>query len=265
MLEWSNGSSLIIVTGPPRSGTTLLNRQLCEPDHVGPFLPECSFLTQVIAQYSNIVNFSDERRFSAYFGSRGACRKCFEACVGVHLAQVKSRLSGQFKTLVLKDPNLCLYAAEAKELFPDGTRFVFMIRDPRAVIASMKDVSAKREAVWEIEAVTAEIFNYYFRIHHAVEMADLNFHFLRYEDLVRGAVADLERFVGYDVPTESHSDIEDSLDRSDPFFSELYVGPVSEGKVDSWRNTLDSDEVAHVESVFSGVMFKWGYPPATIS
>ncbi len=78
-------AKLIVVSGPPRSGTTLANRILCASPGCAPFLPECSFITKQIEQYANILLYSDRERFSAYLGTLDACRSCFQACT-IHIS-----------------------------------------------------------------------------------------------------------------------------------------------------------------------------------
>ena len=65
--------------------------------------------------------------------------------------------------LVLKDPGLALYLDEIESLFPPY-KLIVLVRDPRDVIASMKNVSIKKEESFDIKKTADEIFIYYFKI-----------------------------------------------------------------------------------------------------
>lgn len=124
-------AKLIVVSGPSRSGTTLTNRILCASPKCAPFLPECSFITKQIEQYTNILLYSDKEIFSYYFGTLDACRSCFKACINAHLNALlrASPLVSGYDNIVLKDPMLVYYLAQAQELLPAATRFVLPVRN----------------------------------------------------------------------------------------------------------------------------------------
>lgn len=255
--------SLIVISGPPRSGTTLVNRLLCASPKCAPFLPECSFITKGIEQYINVLLYADKERFSAYFSTHEECRACFQKCVGAHLESlyIASPHIGGHEHIVLKDPMLSYYLSQAQDLLPVGTRFVIMVRNPLAVVASMKKVVTKQKSGWNIKAVADEIFNFYFHLHRTREAEDITSAcFVRYEDLVLGNWGELESFLGFPVSDEfAVTKQKNEFDQADPFYSPFYKKPISNKRIDAWRGELSDLEISYVRDVFAGVMEYWQY------
>lgn len=255
-------AKLIVVSGPPRSGTTLANRILCASPRCAPFLPECSFITKQIEQYANILLYSDRERFSAYFGTLDACRSCFRACIDAHLdalLRARPQVAGH-EYVVLKDPMLAYHLAQAQELLPAGTRFVLTVRNPLAIIASMKQVESRKGADWNIETTVNEIFNFYFHLNRVREEGRLaSACYVKYEDLVLGNWEAMEAFLGFPVSDALKiSKHERVFDKQDPFYTPLYEKQVSGERVDAWQSELSEAEISYVRGVFSGVMACWG-------
>lgn len=63
LAQLSSQQKLVFLAGPPRSGTTWLNREICNHPGWSGFLPECTLLTQQIALYRS-TNASASRRGS---------------------------------------------------------------------------------------------------------------------------------------------------------------------------------------------------------
>jgi len=255
-------AKLIVVSGPPRSGTTLASRILCASSG-SPFLPECSFITKQIEQYANMLLYSDRERFSNYFGTLGACQGCFKACINVHLnalLRAKPQIAGH-EYVVLKDPMLVFYLAQAQELLSAGTRFVLTVRNPLAVITSMKQVESRKGAEWNIETTVNDIFNFYFYLHRVREEGLIaSACYVKYEDLMLGNWEPLEAYLGFtvsDAPMLSWR--ERALDKQDPFYTPLYEKQASGERIDAWQSELSEAEISYVRGLFSGVMAYWGY------
>jgi protein-tyrosine sulfotransferase len=258
---------LIVLCGPPRSGTTWLSRELCSAPTAFPFLPECTFLTQQIELYHRTRHYSDRRRVEAYFANEKNMLDYFRANVATLIDQA-ARLNPKVdaRTLVLKDPGMCLYLVDLKDLLPSH-KLVVLVRDPRDVLASMKNVMAKKQQKWDISAATEELLNYYYQIGHHRQRVEKNCIFVRYEDLVAGQSAVLQDFLKLPLATVASSgdgitNVRERLDSSDPFFSELYLQPTTAAKVGSYVKILTSNEIRHIETVCAAIIRQWDYPLA---
>lgn len=259
-----DGLSLVLIAGPPRSGTTWLHRELTKGAGASVFLPECTLLTQQIALYSNTLNTCDAQRFAAYFGTPDMLAACYRAQVDRMLDLVLTlNATPETRTLILKDPELSHVLTALSDVMPKH-RLIVLMRDPRDVIASMKRVSERKQEAWDLRNSMNFIYRYYHVIRLYAANAGKNARIVRYEDLVRTGIEDLRSFLKLPLPAQGEqksvtADVATKLDRSDPFFSELYLKPTTTDAVGAYRATLDRDEIAHIEEVFSGVMQHWGY------
>jgi len=257
-------AELIVVCGPPRSGTTWLNRELCNVPTAFPFLPECTLITQQVELYNRTLHYCDPQRFQAYFSNKQNLLNYYRTNVARLVDQVAiiNQKPGA-NSLVLKDPCLCLYLEVLKDLFPPH-RLIVIVRDPRDVLASMKNVTAKKKQNWNVKEAAKEMLNYYNQIGSHQLRADKDSIFLRYEDLVVGQSIILQDFLqqkneNVAFAQADASNVRVSLDSSDPFFSELYLQPTTSEKIGTFNKILSGNEIYHIESVYSGVMQRWGY------
>lgn len=260
-------SELIVLCGPPRSGTTWLNRELCNSPTAFPFLPECTFLTQQIELYHRTRHYSDRQRVEAYFASEQNMLDYFRANVAKLIDQA-ARLNpkADAHTLVLKDPGICFYLMDLKDLLPPH-KLVVLVRDPRDVLASMKNVMAKKKQKWDISAATEELLNYYYQIGNHRQRVEKDCIFVRYEDLVVGQSAVLQDFLKLPLATVAASGdgiatVRERLDSSDPFFSELYLQPTTAAKVGSYAKMLTRKEIHHIGTTCAAIIRQWDYPLA---
>lgn len=256
---------LIVICGPPRSGTTWLCRELCNAPGAYPFLPECTFLTQQIDLYHRTLHYGDRQRIQAYFGTDGNLRDFFRANVARLIEQAaRFNRRNHDRILVLKDPNLSLYLPDIKNLLPSH-KLIIIVRDPRDVLASMKNVALRGTLRWNAKATAEQLMNYYYQISSYQQHASISSILVRYEDLVSGQVTALRDFLQFPVLeagsiSSSVPDIGSKLDSSDPFFSELYLQPTTREKIGSFASILTRGEISEFERVNSGVIRQWGYP-----
>lgn len=260
---------LIVICGPPRSGTTWLCRELCNSQGTYPFLPECTFLTQQIDLYHRTFHYGDRQRIRAYFDTDQNLQDFFRTNVARLIDQAaRFNRRNHDSILVLKDPNLSLYLPDIKDLLPPH-KLIITMRDPRDVLASMKNVALRGKQCWNAKATAEQLMNYYYQISNYQQHAGMNSILVRYEDLVSGQMAALQDFL--QIPAlearssgSSVSGVEGKLDSSDPFFSELYLQPTTQERVGSFASILTAREIREFERMNSGVIKQWGYPPISL-
>lgn len=172
------------------------------------------------------------------------------------------------EVLILKDPGLSLYLPDLKALLPPH-KLVALVRDPRDVVASMKNVTIRKRERWNLIKTTEELMNYYARIISYQQRNDEDFLVVRYEDLVTGNSAFLLEeflelpFASSDIQKFKVATIQEHLDPSDPFFSELYLQPTTLEKVGSYTEILTRKEIQHIEGVYSSILRQWNYDVET--
>lgn len=254
---------LVLLAGPPRSGTTWLNREICDRPGWAGFLPECTMLTQQIALYSQTRHYGEPKRFAAYFGNNDNLAAIYRSITS-QMVDLAGRLSGKSAAdvLVLKDPELSLYLQDLAEILPPH-QLICIVRDPRDVIASVRKVSDRKQEKWDVAKACTWIFPYFANIQKHRKKGGAKTLFVRYEDLVGGQIDKVRTFLGQpdriDPAAADPKAIAARLDPSDPFFSALYLQPTTQDMVGSYAKTLTRADIDHVQNVFSGVMAAWGY------
>ncbi len=256
-----NSKSFIIVTGPPRSGTTLINRLLCSYKECSPLLPECSFLTKHIEIYSQIISFSDNGRFDTYFGNITNCKNVFKECIESNLDGLfynKPDLHN-FNYIVLKDPMLSLHLNEAITFFPSDTHWIITTRNPLSVIASMKKVMQKQEKPWDVEKSISDIFIYYYQITEFIKKNTAEILIQKYEDIVNLRLSALEEYLGFTLEGVHLENSHNEFNSHDPFCTQLSNKNISNEKIDSWKTELSKKEISLVNRYFSGIISFFNY------
>jgi len=165
-----------------------------------------------------------------------------------------------------KTPGNLFYADVLHEMFPEA-RFILVVRDPRAGVASMH----------KVDFFPADpVFNALSRHKHMTKgRAILERHVpasqryvVRYEDLVgtpEQTVRDLCTFLGetYDPSMLAfHRDAEQYMkDTAASSFNTQATRPISTARVEAWRHQLSPDAIAIVETVCRDEMTEFAYVP----
>lgn len=269
--------NITIVVGAPRSGTTLLDGLLCAGENSYPMLPECTYITQIINHYHDFLNYSDPQRFAAYAIDEVTLSGMYERMVKDMLATVFSHFKGMpYQNLVLKDPMLTLLIDLIPKFFGSQSKVVYIVRDPRSVIASMLKVeqlkkraltneeipplNGKSSSEW-FKNLASEIFNFYWRAHSAQLFKDGMVHTVRFENIVSRDDAEfksIEQFLGYSIGREGFGKVYFDFDRHDATFSENY-GKAIQVPVSDFRKVLNNGQISEIEAMFAGynLTYKW--------
>lgn len=259
---------LVLVAGPPRSGTTWLNREICTRPGWTAFLPECSFLTQQVGLYSQSKHYGEGRRFAAYFGDQPNLAAVYADTV-VRMLDLTRKINGFAARdgMVLKDPELSHYVADLDDIMP-AYQLVCIVRDPRDVLASAKKVAEKKQEAWTVDSASSWIFPYFGSLLKHHQTKPRNAIFVRYEDMVSGGIDPVRSFLGQALKTtaskaDTTETVRSHLDPTDPFFSDLYLKSTTTEMIGSYAKVLSEPEIRRIEAIFSGIMDRWNYAPWT--
>lgn len=136
-----DGQRLVFVGGSPRSGTTLVQNVLdSHPEILGT--PELLHLPDLIRLRSRMSN-SIERGFLEFFCDHSDVDRATYEFVERLLGPIVESASTRY--VCEKTPSNVLVFSEIQDLFP-AARFVFVIRDPRAIVSSMQRVGNRARA-----------------------------------------------------------------------------------------------------------------------
>jgi hypothetical protein len=158
-------------------------------------------------------------------------------------------------------PNNLRHAQELLRMFPLA-RFVHIVRDPRAVYASVRDLDWGPETAWEAGAWW--VMKVAWGITCQKELGD-RLLTTRYEDLVTCPEQELARIcqhagveflpdmvVGTDLPVTAYTKHQHGLVAKRP----------EPARIDAWRRSLNKREISHIEHFAESLMAYFGYPLA---
>ncbi|RZS88899.1 sulfotransferase family protein [Phyllobacterium myrsinacearum] len=247
-----------MIYGAPRSGTTALQGLICASLGSG-FMPESTYLTQILELYARNVDYPDATRYPYFFGERQSARSMYGKYVELMIERIAT-LQPADKPLVLKDPGVCKWLWAAQELMGDRFSFLGVVRDPADTIASMKRVRERSGVEWNIEAEAAEAYRYYDGIRAFQGISESKNAVIRYEDLVdrdSKTVATVEDHIGARL-TFGAIDAE-WLKQETPFHSQGYGKSFARAFAGIGVSSLNRAELDYIQDAFAGLREYWGY------
>jgi len=278
-----NDKTNVLVIGAPRSGTTLLSGLLSANKSATTMLPECTYITQIIQHFHDFLHYSDLQRFATYAISEQALTKTYRGMVDSMLDTVKSHfIDTDYRYLILKDPELTQLVDLIPCFFGNDSKTVCVVRDPRAVIASMLNVENKKKKdlwlafrkkpnwvttnvlvnqIFRIKRLIPDFFPYYW----IVQESQLNkrgaVHVVRYEKIVareEGEFERLEEYLGFAVNRDGFGKVHFDFDRTDPTYSAGYGKEIRVTNSD-FRKSLTNRQIKQIEILFSDIntIYRW--------
>jgi hypothetical protein len=269
--------SPLFIVGCPRSGTTLLQRMLDTHPEMA-IAPETHFIRRFWVRRDEYGDLRDEEAFGRLVSDvlsipevadmrlntdvfRTATARIERSVPALFALLLESfRAQRDAKLVGEKTPNHLLYMETLQRFFP-GCRFIHIIRDPRAVVASWRNVP------WSSGSTRSDthVWRRYIRSAWKQRLRGGALHVVRYESLVTAPEATLRRicrFVGLDFSPAmlTYHQVESStlnLER-EPWKRGAAVAVYERSTVE-WRNNLSPTEVAEIERI-AGVEMMWlGY------
>jgi GT2 family glycosyltransferase len=266
---------LIWMFGSPRTGSTWLSKMMAELEnqerwnepYVGLLFG--SFLYERLEGNSKLLN-------SPAFILGEPYRKVWlESMKNFVIDGAVARYPGlrEDQYLVIKEPNGSVGASLLMDAMPES-RMIFLIRDPRDVVASRLDAFdrsgwAKQnrdlDTTDELNAFTKHLAEDYFRVVSQVQKA-YEAHpgkkaFVRYEDLRRDTVATLRIMYGNLEIAVDESQLEsivakhswEQIPESDKGSGKFY----RKAQPGSWREDLSPDQIRTIEDITGPILSKY--------
>lgn len=273
----------VLLIGAPRSGTTLLAGLLSNDSKASPMLPECTYITQIIQHFYNFLHYADSQRFAAYAIDEPTLAGMYRGMVDNMLATVQSHFKEiDYSYLILKDPELTPLIDLIPYFFGEDSKTVCVVRDPRAVIASMLEVEQKKKKklwlewikkpnwhttnelicqVFRERRLASDFYLYYWRVQESQLYKRQAVHIVRYEKIVALDEEEfrlLEEYLGFSIGREGFSKVHFDFDRADLTYSPGYGGAIQATKTD-FREKLTRRQIKKIEAIFAGIntIYKW--------
>ncbi|NBC86058.1 MAG: hypothetical protein GVY25_07680 [Bacteroidetes bacterium] len=163
-----------------------------------------------------------------------------------------------------KTPGNLFYADVLVDMFPDA-RFVYIVRDPRAGVASMQRVSFFPNDV-AFNAMSRRKYDIRGRAHLQKAVPEPQRTALRYEDLVRRPESEVRSLCAFlDEPYRTrmlhfHRDAGRYMkhDAEDDYNAQA-THAITDDRVDAWTDALSGRQVAVVEEICGRIMEEHGY------
>lgn len=273
----------VLLIGAPRSGTTLLAGLLSNDKEASPMLPECTYITQIIQHFHNFLHYSDPQRFAAYAIDESTLGRMYRGMVDSMLATVQSHFNEiDYRYLILKDPELTPLIDLIPYFFGEDSKTVCVVRDPRAVIASMIEVERKKKRQFWLACIKApnwdtandfvsqifrerrlisDFYSYYWRVQESQLYKRQAVHIVCYEKIVahdEDEFRRLEGYLGFSVGREGFGKVHFDFDRADPTFSAGYGGMIQVTSTD-FRKKLTRRQIKNIEMIFAGMNAIYGW------
>jgi hypothetical protein len=274
----------VFVVGMPRSGTTLLTRLL--DGHPQLFvLAHETHATHMVGKADPAAQFLGETHYGRRLAADSPERARLESVLRGSL-QGRSDLASVMRAAVdaarhvqqpppgaeawvEKTPRHVRDVPALLATFGPQTRVIGMVRDPRAVLASRREIFERtsRHHVRHFARrwATADALNHLYLAQHPREFLAVG-----YEELVSDVEPVMRRIAAHlqiewnDVLLRPTAEGGDWQANSSFKGGETRAGTkVSTASVERWRKELSSDEIALVEQLLRGRMLAWSYLPDT--
>lgn len=263
-----NHKKLVFVFGCARSGTTWLQRLLSQWPHAAT-----AEETHLFSAYLRSSAESWRRHDGGWIGLHHLLsedefiewmRGFAELCLGrIADARPGSRI------VVEKTPKHGEYAADILRLYPNAF-FIHIIRDPRAVVPSLRAASGSWGSSWAPTSLEVASRKWRTDFKNARRPASLTERYteVRYEQLHADGAREIARLFAWLGEPVSREEAESyvaasAFDKVRAVVAEDNVDDrfFRRGEVDSWRRELSGSDIAIIERLTRNQMAELGYEP----
>lgn len=267
----------IFIGGPPRSGTTILQRTLCQSQYTNPMVGEAEHFFYLVRTYTAAVDqFESKTKF--YF-SKEELFEYHKKLAEEYMERIRAKY-GSDTRLVLKAPWYTRDFPQLNELLPNA-QFVLIARDPLDIVASQIEVGLKQQErdgvnlyprddiqriVDGINSVYFTVLTIYFTVLTNSKLFEGRLIEIRYEKLVSGDTA-LKRLMKFlqlpdlmsaakkiDLGVAGFQHEEDSA-----FYSKLMDKNLTNSQVGRYRDVLTPQEIDAVREGTKEFRMAFGY------
>ena len=260
----------IFVGGPPRSGTTILQRIMCQSRYTNPMVGEAEHFFYLVRTYTAAVDQFDSK--TKYYLSKEELFEFHKKIAEDYMERTRAKF-GPDTRLVLKSPWYTRDFPQLNELLPNA-QFVLIARNPLDIVASQIEVGMKQQEKDginfyprnDIQRLVDGINSVYFPALTNSKAFEGRLIEIRYERLVSGDTA-LKRLMKFlqlpdlmSAAKETDSglaDFEHEVDTA--FFSELWDKDLTNSRVGRYRDVLTPKEIDAVKEGTKEFRMAFGY------
>lgn len=197
---------IIYIVGPPKSGTTLLQRIISSSIKGNKFIiPECHSLTSTLKEFHEIITYNDNYYINGQFGSKKKMILYFKNIINQkveHLIQTNKKNINK-KIIVLKDPNISYYLKSLNLLVSKNSYLVLILRNPLFVIDRYIKGTKREYNSYNFLEIVKKIFLFYYEIENFMKL-NKNYYLIRYEDLINKNFNKLGKFLSIKLSGQNY-------------------------------------------------------------
>jgi hypothetical protein len=259
---------LVFIVGSARSGTNWLRRLLSQSPNVATG-PE----THLFSSYLRSLEDTWHRHRGTFVGlshfiSEDELAEWMRGFAGLCLGRIADARPGA-QIVVEKTPKHGEYAPDILRLFPEAF-FIHIIRDPRAVVPSLRAASRSWGSRWAPDRLADASRKWRRDVMNARRAASLTERYteVRYESLHADGAAEIVRLFAWMGEPVSREEAEAyvaacAFDKVRTTVAEEDVDKqfFRRGEVDSWRRELSGSDIAIIERLTRKQMAALGYEP----
>ncbi len=276
----------IFVLGGPRSGTTMLrlmitaHKRVCIP-------PECGFALWLYSAYKDwdssagynsfIADLVRTKKFETWGLAKEDIIRVIKSSNPLNYADLVSCVyeayaykMGRSNVQWGDKNNFYLnYISELRSLYPDAY-VIFIIRDPRDVFSSYKEVMSRNVKADYAPDLTVDAGEFCNEWNDVVDKVDLSYALfadkllvVRYEDLVINPESEARKIcnhidIHYDNRMLAFYDINDEPDTFSSWKGNTYR-PIASSSVGRYKTCLQKEEIKIIDEKLRGGLLRWSY------
>lgn len=269
----NKGERIIFIGGAPRSGTSLVQRIMdSHSEIVGG--PEFDNIPNIIMLRNQLFNSLENNRINLYTNRNEVDNLC---CEFVEDILVNFANRNNCKYISEKTPSNVLHFKELLQVCPKA-KFIFVLRDPRAVISSMKTVR-KKHIQSKKEKPTNFIRNIQASIHYTEKCINSGFEMykkysdrvilIQYEKIIENPELEMKRICGsLNIEYEEGMINPDDNSKTNHvgvgvdgiwYDNNMYFRGIEKDEIEKWKNNLNEKELYLIEKIFSNNRYLKGY------
>ncbi len=274
----------VLITGTPRSGTTMMSVELTNGVH--EVISECIFIEQLLKLYSDFLKKNKNNSLLLDFVKDDKLFfKEFKKTMNSLLSYAWCKYGSPKDLVIFKEPAIAKNSSLFETIFDDSWKIVYMIRDPRSIISSLIKIkedgfyskrkrslfnkirfSIKRHSFVKRECKyiypnQEQIHKMYHKYSLCEDFKDKYF-FCKYEDYVNNKrIEELKNFLGKEIITTTNANARTgkTLERHEFFLSEEAGKPVVNTNINKYKSNLTKKNISYIERKFSFFMKEFGY------
>ncbi len=248
----------IFVGGPPRSGTTILQRLLCASRHTNPMVGEAEHFFYLVQAYAAALGQFESK--TKYYFSREELVRYHREMAADYLERFRAKF-GDGTKLVLKSPWYTKFFPNLLDLVPQA-QYVLIVRDPLDIVASQIEVGERqqeRDGVnyyprERLEKIVADINDIYLPILGHREWFGDRLITVKYENLMtkKAPLKRLSKFLNLPDLAEVSGNVDAGLvnfrESSDQdFFTQLWEEGLTDSRIGRHKGWLSEEEIGIVK------------------